>query len=157
MIFDVQIDPITRRLIHADLVRIAMDVEIEVSVPLQLVGEAKGVTEDGGVLDHSLRELLVICLPTNIPESINVDVGELQMNQSIKVEDLRVPPDVTVVTSPESSVASVVPPLSEADLEADLGLEGEEIEGEELAEEVPAEEEGEAAEPKKVEDEPASE
>ena len=159
MIFDVQIDPITHRLIHADLVRIALDVEIEVSVPLQLSGEALGVTEDGGVLDHSLRELVVSCLPTDIPESIDVDVSELQMNQSIKVEDLAVPPGVTVVTPPDSSVASVVPPVSEADLEADLGLEGEEIEGEELAEdaEEAPEKEGEATEAEETEDEPAPE
>ncbi len=146
MIFDVQIDPITHQLIHADLVRIALDVEIEVSVPLRIVGEAIGVVEDLGVLDHSLRELVVSCLPTNIPESIDVDVSELEMNQSIKVEDLQVPPDVTVVTEPDRSVASVVPPVSEADLEADLGVEGEEIEGEEIeGEEVEGEEPEEGA------------
>ena len=132
MIFDVQIDPITHSLEHADLVRIAMDVLIEVSIPLHIVGEAIGVVEDGGVLDHSLRELVVSCLPTNIPESIDVDVSELEMNQSVKVEDLQVPADVTVVTESDRSVASVVPPVSEADLEADLGIEGEEIEGEEI-------------------------
>ena len=132
MIFDVQIDPITYNLIHADLMRIAMDVDIEVSVPLRIVGDAKGVVEDGGVLDHSLRELVVSCLPGNIPENIEVDVSELEMNESIKVEDLLVPPDVTVVTEPDRSVASVVAPVSEADLEADLGVEGEEIEGEEI-------------------------
>jgi large subunit ribosomal protein L25 len=102
---------------------------------------------------------VVSCLPTDIPESIDVDVSELQMNQSIKVEDLAVPPSVTVVTPPDSSVASVVPPVSEADLEADLGLEGEEIEGEELAEdaEEAPEKEGEATEAEETEDEPAPE
>ena len=134
MIFDVQIDPVTHSLLHADLVRIAMDVVIEVSVPLQIVGEAAGVIE-GGVLDHSLRELVVTCLPTDIPESIEVDVTDLEMNQSIKVEDIQVPANVTVVTEADRSVASVVPPVSEADLEADLTVEGEEpLEGEELVE-----------------------
>lgn len=164
MIFDVQIDPITHHLIHADLMRIALDVEIEVSVPLRIVGEAKGVIEDGGVLDHSLRELVVSCLPTNIPESIGVDVSELDMNQSIKVEDLQVPPDVTVVTEPDRSVASVVAPVSEADLEADLGVEGEEIEGEVIEGEEPEEGAGEApaegaeaAKPEAAEEEKKSE
>ena len=161
MIFDLQIDPITHQLIHADLVRIALDVEIEVSVPLRIVGEAIGVVEDLGVLDHSLRELVVSCLPTNIPESIDVDVSELEMNESIKVEDLQVPPDVTVVTESDRSVASVVAPVSEADLEADLGVEGEEIEGEEIEgeeleegeepEEGAPEEAAEGAEPAKPE------
>ena len=151
MIFDVQIDPITYNLIHADLMRIAMDVDIEVSVPLRIVGDAKGVVEDGGVLDHSLRELVVSCLPGNIPENIEVDVSELEMNESIKVEDLLVPPDVTVVTEPDRSVASVVAPVSEADLEADLGVEGEEIEGEEPEEGAEAPAEGaEAAKPEEA-------
>jgi len=161
MIFDVQIDPISRSLVHADLVRIAMDVEIEVSIPLHIVGEATGVIEDGGVLDHSLRELVVSCLPTNIPESIDVDVSALEMNQSIKVEDLVIPSEVTVLTEADRSVASVVPPVSEAELEADLGVEGEEIEGEPLeegAEAAPEEgaEEEEGAKSDKTEEEPAS-
>ncbi len=144
MIFDVQIDPITHHLIHADLVRIALDVEIEVSVLLRIVGEAKGVVADGGVLDHSLRELVVSCLPGDIPESIEVDVSELEMNHSIKVEDLQVPANVTVVTDPDRSVASVVAPVSEADLEADLGIEGEEIEGEPIEGVEPEEDAGKA-------------
>jgi len=138
MIFDVQIDPITYTLVHADLMRIAMDVEIEVSVPLQLVGEAAGVIE-GGVLDQSLRELVVRCLPTDIPENIKVDISHLEMNSSIKVEDITIPANVTLVTELDRSVASVVPPVSEADLEADLTVEGEEVVGE-----IPAEGEEEA-------------
>jgi len=140
MIFDVQIDPISFSLIHADLVRIAMDVVIEVSVPLHVVGEALGVLE-GGVLDHSLRELLVTCLPSDIPDEIEVDVSGLEMNTSIKVEDLQIPAGVTVMTEADRSVASVVPPVSEADLEADLTVEGEE------APEGVVPEEGEEEEP----------
>ncbi len=140
MIFDVQIDPIKRSLVHADLLRIAMDVTIEVSVPLLIVGEAAGVIE-GGVLDHSLRELLITCLPADIPESIEVDVTDLEMNQSIKVEDIQVPANVTVMTEADRSVASVVPPVSEADLEADLTVEGEEP----VEDAAPPEEEGVAA------------
>jgi len=128
MIFDVQIDPITHQLVHADLGRIAMDVVIEVSVPIHLVGEPRGVVADGGVLDHSLRELEVSCLPGNIPESIDIDVSHLEINDSIKVADLVMPPNVTLETDLEYSVASVVPPVSEEDLEADLGIEGEEPE-----------------------------
>jgi large subunit ribosomal protein L25 len=146
MIFDVQIDPLSRTLLHADLVRIAMDVAIEVSVPIHLKGEPRGVVEDGGVLDHSLRELLVSCLPGNIPESIDIDVSHLEINDSIRVSDLVIPPDVTLEVDPTRSVASVVPPVSEEELEADLGIEGEEplLEGEEPAEEEEAPEEVEA-------------
>lgn len=142
MIFDVQIDPITHHLVHADLVRIAMDVMIEVSVPIVLVGEAVGVTVEGGVVDHSLRELVVSCLPGNIPENIEVDVSELELHNSIKVEEIRVPPDVTIVTELDRSVASVVAAVSEADLEVATDEEELELVGEEGEEG----EEGEAAE-----------
>lgn len=131
MLFDVQIDPISHRLLHADLARIAMDVVIEVSIPIHLVGEPKGVLQ-GGVLDHSLRELEVSCLPGDIPEGIEIDVSHLEINDSIRVQDLPIPPNVTVETDLDRSVASVVPPVTEEDLEADLGVEGEEpvVEGE---------------------------
>lgn len=118
MLFDLQIDPITHDLVHADLMRIAMDKAIEVSVPLVLVGEAKGVRVDGGVLDQSLRELVVTCLPSDIPDGIELDVSELKIGDAVRVSDLKVPSTVTVVSDPERSVASVVPPVSEEDLEA---------------------------------------
>jgi large subunit ribosomal protein L25 len=144
MIFDVQIDPITHSLVHADLVRIAMDVELEVEIPIELIGEPIGVTLHGGVLDHSLRELTVTCLPGDIPEQIVVDVSELDLHDSIRVGDLPIPDNVKVETDPDRSVASVVAAVSEADLEVDLTVEGEEIEGEVPAEE--AEVEGEEVE-----------
>lgn len=144
MIFDVQIDPITHSLVHADLVRIAMDVELEVEIPIELIGEPIGVRLHGGVLDHSLRELTVTCLPGDIPEQIVVDVSELDLHDSIRVADLPIPDNVKVKTDPDRSVASVVAAVSEADLEVDLTVEGEEIEGEVPAEE--AEVEGEEAE-----------
>ena len=157
MIFDLQIDPITRQLIHADLMRIAMDVEIEVSVPLVTVGEPVGVIVDEGVLDQSLRELVVSCLPSNIPDAIEVDVSELEMNSSIKVRDMTLPPDVTLITDPDRSIASVVPPVSEADLE--VAVEEEELElaeGEEVPEgDEEAEEGEEGAEESEEKDETA--
>lgn len=144
MIFDVQIDPITHSLVHADLVRIAMDVELEVEIPIELIGEPIGVRLHGGVLDHSLRELTVTCLPGDIPEQIVVDVSELDLHDSIRVGDLPIPDNVKVETDPDRSVASVVAAVTEADLEVDLTVEGEEIEGEVPAEE--AEVEGEEPE-----------
>lgn len=159
MIFDVQIDPITHSLQHADLVRIAMDVAIEVAVPIELVGEAVGVHINGGVLDISLRELTVQCLPGDIPDLVEVDVSELDIHDSIKVEDITLPGKVTLVTELDRSIASVVPPVSEEDLEADLGIEGEEplegVEAEAAEGEEAPEADAEAQEEKK--DEEASE
>ncbi len=157
MIFDVQVDPITHHLQHADLVRIAMDVAIEVEVPIEFVGEPVGVRVSLGVLDISLREITVECLPGNIPDTVQVDVSELDINDSIRVEDIVIPGDVTLVTEGDRSVASVVPPVSEEELEADLGVEGEEpeMEGEEAeaaAADAAAEPAAEAAEEKKEEE-----
>lgn len=156
MIFDVQVDPITHTLQHADLVRIAMDVAIEVAVPIELVGEPVGVRLNEGVLDISLRELTVQCLPGNIPDMIEVDVSELDIHDSIRVEDIKAPADVTVVTEMDVSIASVVPPVSEEDLEADLGIEGEEplegVEAEAEEGEADAEPAAEAQEEKKDEE-----
>lgn len=148
MIFDVQIDPLNHSLVHADLVRIAMDVVIEVEIPIHLIGQPKGVVAQGGVLDHSLREIEVSCLPGNIPESIDIDVSHLEINDSIRVRDLQIPADVTLLTEPDRSVASVVPPVSEEELEADLTVEGEEpeVEEEEMVEAAEELEEGEEAE-----------
>ena len=82
---------------------------------------------------------------------IQVDVSALEMNDSLRVADIQIPPDVTVITDLEQSVLSVQPPVSEADLEADLGLDEEEIEGEELEE--GAEEAAEGEEPAADEEE----
>lgn len=156
MIFDYQVDPVTHTLIHADLVRIAMDRTIEVEVPIELVGEAKGVKIDGGVLDHTLRDLPVECLPGEIPDELVVDVSALEIGDVIRVADLQVPPGLEVLVEPSQTVVSVVPPMSEEELapavEEILAEEEEpelirperaEEEGEEIAEE---EEPGEAEE-----------
>ena len=142
MIYDLQVDPIRHTLVHADFKRIAMDKPIDVEVPIRVVGEAKGVKIDGGVLDHSLREVTVHCLPADIPDGLEVDVSELEIGDSINVGDLRMPPRVELITDPERTIASVVPPVSEEDLETVVA---EPLEGE-LEPELVGEEEEEAAE-----------
>src|SRR5262249_39722312 len=75
-----QVDPIKETFLHADFYRIAMDVAIRVTVPIQVRGEARGVKADGGVLELILREIAVECLPGDIPEHIDVDVSDLGIN-----------------------------------------------------------------------------
>ena len=116
-----------------------------------------GRDDDIGVLDHSLRELVVSCLPANIPDVVEVDVSGMGMNSSIKVEDITLPPNVTLVTELDRSVASVVAPVSEEELEAAVAatlVEGEELEeGVEVAEGEEVEgEEGEEGEKQAAED-----
>lgn len=88
MIVDWQYEPIKGKLLHIDLKRIAMDKAMKVSVPVFLVGTAKGVKTEGGVLDQVLREVQVECLPGNIPTSLDVDISELGIGGSIQIKDL---------------------------------------------------------------------
>jgi len=163
MIFDIQVDPVTHHLQHADLVRIALDKAIQVRVPVELVGTPAGVQEEGGVLDHSLREVLVECLPGDIPDEITVDVSHLTIGDAVSVEDLEIPISVKVMADPNRNVASVVAPISEEELEAAveslatelepelIGEEEELLEVEELPEEELEEAEAEAEEEEKEE------
>lgn len=88
MIVDWQFEPIKDRLIHVDLKRIALDVAMRAEVPVVLVGTAFGVKNEGGMLDHLLREVEIECLPGDIPASIEVDVTDLKVGGVIRVSDL---------------------------------------------------------------------
>src|SRR5262249_1207199 len=105
----VQFDPISHNVVHLDFQHISLTETIEVRVGLRLIGLPVGVKDGGGILEHSLRELEVRCLPTAIPPSIDVDVSALNIADSIHVRDLSVP-DVTILTDPNATIATCVPP-----------------------------------------------
>jgi large subunit ribosomal protein L25 len=88
MIVDWQHEPIKGALLHIDLKRIAMDKMMKVSVPIQLVGVPVGVKSQGGILEHTLREVEIECLPNDIPSHLDVDVSALELNGAIHVSDL---------------------------------------------------------------------
>ena len=98
MIKELQINPVSDELLHVDLIQIAMDKVIRVAVPIVLIGEAVGVKTDGGFVDFSSREIEIECLPKDIPEHIEVDISELNLHQSVKVEEIS-PPEGTKITS----------------------------------------------------------
>jgi large subunit ribosomal protein L25 len=149
MIKDLQKDPTSDELLHVDLILIAMDKEIRVEVPVVLVGEAVGVKTEGGFVDFVLRELEIECLPKDIPEHIDVDITELHLHQSIKVEELTPPPGVTFISDPDSSIAMIQAQAKEEEVvvEEELEEEAEVIAGEEepevIKKEKPEEEEKE--------------
>lgn len=107
IIRETQRDPVSRQLIHVDLLEVSMDEPIEVIVPIRIEGEAKGEKE-GGVIQYGLRELEIECLPKDIPEAITVDVSDLAIGDSIKVGDIVPPPGVTILTEPDHLVVSVI-------------------------------------------------
>ena len=106
MIKDIQMDPITRRMTHIDFVRVVMDEVIRVTVPVHHTGTAIGVKE-GGLLDFQVRDLHIECLPTAIPDSIDVDVSDLGVHDYFRVSDLKLPEGVKVLDDPDRVVVGV--------------------------------------------------
>ncbi len=107
MFLDRQIDPVKTRLIHADLRRLVRGQEIEVSVRLELEGEPEGVREGEGVLEQLLREVEIRCRPSIIPDFITVDVSNLGAHEVLHVSDVKVDEGITILTDPETAVATV--------------------------------------------------
>ena len=141
MVKEVQRDVITRDLLHIDLYQIALDEELIVEVPVEVVGQAEGERE-GGLLNQILREVEIECLPTDIPEKIEVDVTELGIGDSVDVSDLDVGEDIEVKVDSSETVATVVLPdeLDEEEEEEEEELEEPEVIGEEPEEDEELEE-----------------
>jgi large subunit ribosomal protein L25 len=118
MVREYQLDPISHQLLHADFYRLALDKAITVSVPIVLKGEPKGVKQQGGLLDFVTRDIQVECLPTEIPEHIDIDVSELMLNQSIRVRDLASDGTWKAVSDGETMLVHVVMPKAEESAQA---------------------------------------
>jgi len=89
LVKEYQLDPIDHKLLHADFYQVAMDKTITVTVPIVLKGEAKGVKQQGGIVDFVNREIQIEVLPGDIPENITVDVSELMLHEGVRVRDLQ--------------------------------------------------------------------
>ena len=113
MVKEYQLDPVTHQLLHADFYQLAMDRAISVTVPIVIKGEAKGVKLEGGMIDFVTREVQVECLPTDIPERIDVDVSELVLHQSIRLRDLPEHPKWKILNEPDTMLVHVVLPKAE--------------------------------------------
>jgi large subunit ribosomal protein L25 len=113
MVKEYQLDPVTHKLLHADFYQLAMDKAITVTVPFLVKGEPKGVKLQGGVLDFVTREIQVQCLPTEIPEHIDIDVSELMLHQSVRVKELPQDPKWKPLSDPETMIVHVVLPKVE--------------------------------------------
>lgn len=124
MVADYQFDPLKNQITHIDFLAINMSEERTVEVPVQLVGEAVGAKE-GGVVEQPLFNLEVTATPENIPETIEVDISELQVNDSLAVSDIKISGDFTIENNPEDSIVTVVPPTDEPSEEEVEAMEGE--------------------------------
>jgi large subunit ribosomal protein L25 len=141
--------PVTGDTTHIDLLRVRLDRPIHATVVVELIGgdESPGVRE-GGVLEQVTREIEIEALPTDIPDVLHYDVSELQINDTVTVEALETPSDVTVLTDAEAVLATLSPPRlqveeePEIEEETELVGEGEGEEGAEEPSEQPSEDSG---------------
>jgi large subunit ribosomal protein L25 len=130
MIKEMQVDPASDELLHVDLIRISMDKPIRVTIPVVHRGEPIGVKTEGGFIDFVTREVEVECLPRDIPESLGIDISELHVNQSFKIEGMAVPAGVRILSEPATVLVLVSLPHKEEEFP------GEKPEGEVVAEEA---------------------
>ncbi len=127
MVKEIQRDPVSNQLLHTDLLRISMDEPITAAASIILVGSAPGI-EEGGILEFPHRQLTLHCLPTLLPEEIEVDISELGIDDRLSVEDISLPEEIEILDDPHTRIVAVVPPRIEEE-----PTEEEEIEGEEEA------------------------
>jgi large subunit ribosomal protein L25 len=109
LIRELQRHPFRDEFVHIDFFHVAMDEKIQVEVPIVLLGTPTGVKNKGGILDHQLRELEVFCLPGSIPEKIEIDVSDLDIGDSIHVNEIQLP-DVEILTELDRAVVAVLAP-----------------------------------------------
>ena len=109
---EVQRHPVSGKVLHADFYEVDLTERLTVSVPLRFVGKPAGVVA-GGILQHILREVAVECLPTEIPEFIEVDVSALGIHEAVHLSDLRLPEGVVAMGSTTQTLVTVLPPTVE--------------------------------------------
>jgi large subunit ribosomal protein L25 len=123
MVRDWQVDPVSGKLLHVDLFRIAMDVRMRVMVPVHTFGEAQGVKLQGGVFETVTREVEVECLPADIPEEFRVDVTDMMIGKQLRAADLPFDPaKIKLVTDPIRVIAHVVVLKKEEEPAADAAV-----------------------------------
>ena len=139
---DYQLDPLRGRITHFDLQEVRLDQPIQAQVTVELVGESPGVKQ-GGVLSQVVREVNVEALPLEVPDRLELDIGETEIGSTLRVSDLRAPEGVTLLDDPETVLAAVAAPRRVVEEVEEL----EEVAEGEAAEEGEAAAESEAAEP----------
>jgi large subunit ribosomal protein L25 len=119
LIKDYQTDPLTGKLIHLDLMEVAMNEKVKLQVAVHISGTAIGVKE-GGIFQYGQRNLEIECLPAHIPDFIDVNIEHLKVNESLHVRNITAPEGVKILTEGDNTVATIQPPISDAKLEAML-------------------------------------
>jgi large subunit ribosomal protein L25 len=144
LVKDIQRHPVKRNVQHIDFIQVNLNEEVTVAVPVRLVGEAKDVEAEGGLVDLTMNELEVVTTPRNIPDEIVIDVTDMDMDSTIRVSDIPLPAGVTAAADPEFPVVTILtmrtPVLDAEEAAADAAA----AEGEEGGD-APAADAGDAA------------
>ena len=124
---DLQRDPLRGNPIHFDFQEVDLKQRITITVPIHLEGTPAGIKE-GGILQQTLREVDLECLPTEMPNYLRVDISHLKVGESLHVQELTVPENLTILTSPEEVVVTIVTPtlhVTEEEPEEEVEVEAE--------------------------------
>ncbi len=121
---EIQRDPVTSKIMHLDFHAISMTKPLNISIPIRFDGTPVGVKTDGGIMQITMRELEISCLPTDIPESLVVNVEDLGIGDSIHVRDVEVP-KVQILSAEQRTIVVIAAPTV---VKAEAAAEGEELE-----------------------------
>jgi large subunit ribosomal protein L25 len=124
LVKEFQLEPISHELLHVDFFRLAMDKALTVTVPVVLHGEPVGVKQQGGLVDFIHREVQVECMPTEIPEHIDVDVSHLEIGDGVRLREVSSGVSWSPVSDPETLLVHVIAPKVEEEAEAEEAAEG---------------------------------
>jgi len=132
LVKEFQIDPVASDLLHVDFYRLALDKAITVTIPVTLTGEPEGVRLQGGLVDFVQREVQVECMPTEIPEHIEVDISALVIGQGVRLREVLEGVSWSAVSDPDTLLVHVIAPkIEEEEVEADeAAAEGTDADGE---------------------------
>ena len=116
IIKSIQYHPITEKIVHIDLYGVDMDTKVVVKVPIIIVGQSVGVREEGGVLNQSMTEVEIECLPKDIPQNIEADISDLAIGDTLRLENIKISDSLELVGDLEMLIASVVAPAKQEEI-----------------------------------------
>lgn len=118
----IQYHPITEQILHIDLYGVKMDAKVTVKIPIIITGQSIGIKE-GGVLNQSMSELDVACLPANIPQEIEIDISDLNLGDTLRIEDVSLADNIDIVGDSSMLIASIVAPAKQEEASEEDSLE----------------------------------
>ncbi|MDC0145237.1 50S ribosomal protein L25 [bacterium] len=113
IIKSIQYHPITEKMIHIDLYGVDMDTKVVVKVPIVIIGQSVGVKDEGGVLNQSMTEVEIECLPQDIPQNIEADISDLAIGDTLRLDNINLADNLALVGDLDMLIASVVAPAKQ--------------------------------------------